>query len=34
VRVETKGGRLVIYLADGTKMEGSAVTVFSGSISF
>ncbi|MCX6682898.1 MAG: diaminopimelate epimerase [Methanoregula sp.] len=34
VRVETKGGPLVIYLADGTKMEGSAVTVFSGSISF
>jgi diaminopimelate epimerase len=34
VRVETKGGPLVIYLADGTKMEGSAVTVFMGSITF
>jgi diaminopimelate epimerase len=34
VHVETNGGPLVIYLADGTKMEGSAVTVFSGSISF
>ncbi len=34
VRVETKGGRLVIYLADGTKMEGPAMTVFMGSITF
>ena len=34
VTVETRGGPLLIYLKDGAKMEGSAVTVFSGKISF
>jgi diaminopimelate epimerase len=34
VHVETKGGPLTIYLDKGAKMEGPAVTVFSGSISF
>ena len=34
VKVETEGGPLVIYLKDGTKMEGPAETVFTGKISF
>ena len=34
VNVETKGGPLVIYLADGMKMEGPATTVFNGFIPF
>jgi diaminopimelate epimerase len=34
VHVETNGGPLTISLADGVKMEGPAVTVFSGSIPF
>jgi diaminopimelate epimerase len=34
VNVETEGGPLVIYLKDGAKMEGPAVTVFSGKIIF
>jgi len=34
VQVETKGGALVIYLADGMKMEGPATTVFKGEISY
>jgi len=34
VKVETEGGPLVIYLKGGTKMEGPAETVFSGTIRF
>jgi len=34
VKVETEGGPLVIYLLGGTKMEGPAETVFSGTIRF
>jgi diaminopimelate epimerase len=34
VQVETKGGLLTIYLADGAKMEGAASTVFFGAIIF
>jgi diaminopimelate epimerase len=34
VHVETKGGPLTIYLADGAKMEGPAATVFFGAIIF
>jgi diaminopimelate epimerase len=34
VNVETTGGPLTIYLKDGAKMEGPAVTVFGGIISF
>ena len=34
VHVETKGGQLTIYLDKGAKMEGPAVTVFSGAIPF
>jgi diaminopimelate epimerase len=34
VSVETSGGPLTIYLKDGTKMEGPAVTVFGGVILF
>ena len=34
VHVETKGGPLVIYLAEGMKMEGPAATVFFGAILF
>jgi diaminopimelate epimerase len=34
VNVETEGGPLVIYLKGGVKMEGPAVTVFSGKIIF
>jgi len=34
VEVETVGGPLTISLKDGTKMEGPAVTVFTGSIAF
>ena len=34
VTVETRGGSLTIYLKDGTKMEGPAITVFSGKISY
>jgi diaminopimelate epimerase len=34
VHVETRGGPLTIYLSGGAKMEGPAVTVFSGSIPF
>jgi diaminopimelate epimerase len=34
VNVETTGGPLTIYLKDGAKMEGPAVTVFAGIISF
>ncbi len=34
VKVETGGGSLVIYLQGGTKMEGPAETVFSGTIRF
>lgn len=34
VNVETTGGPLVIYLSDGTKMEGPAATVFIGAITF
>ena len=34
VNVETTGGPLTIYLKDGTKMEGPAVTVFGGVILF
>jgi diaminopimelate epimerase len=34
VHVETRGGPLTVYLADGAKMEGPAATVFSGSITF
>ncbi|MGD1005049.1 MAG: diaminopimelate epimerase [Methanoregulaceae archaeon] len=34
INVDTQGGPLVINLTDGTKMEGPAVTVFSGAIIF
>lgn len=34
VEVETRGGPLTIMLEGGTKMEGPAVTVFSGTITF
>ena len=34
VTVETRGGPLTIYLKDGAKMEGPAITVFSGKISY
>jgi diaminopimelate epimerase len=34
VEVETRGGPLTIYLKGGTKMEGPAVTVFTGVIPF
>jgi diaminopimelate epimerase len=34
VEVETRGGPLTIYLQDGAKMEGPAITVFSGVILF
>ncbi|MDO9325189.1 MAG: diaminopimelate epimerase [Methanoregula sp.] len=34
VKVETEGGPLVIYLKNGTKMEGPAETVFTGTIRF
>jgi diaminopimelate epimerase len=34
VNVETRGGPLTIYLKDDVKMEGPAITVFSGKISF
>jgi diaminopimelate epimerase len=34
VNVETRGGPLIIYLKDGAKMEGPAITVFSGKITY
>jgi diaminopimelate epimerase len=34
VKVETRGGPLTIYLQGGVKMQGPAVTVFTGVISF
>jgi diaminopimelate epimerase len=34
VNVETRGGPLTIYLKEGAKMEGPAITVFSGKISY
>jgi diaminopimelate epimerase len=34
VSVETRGGPLTIYVKDAVKMEGPAVTVFTGTISF
>jgi len=34
VKVETRGGPLTIYLKDGAKMEGPAMTVFSGKINY
>jgi len=34
INVETRGGPLTIYLKDGAKMEGPAITVFSGKISY
>src|SRR5271157_1447257 len=34
IRVETRGGPLTVYFAEGVKMEGPAVTVYTGFISY